>query len=162
MTGMLASIALPPALKAVSGALPWKAIAIGASIFIIMMVIGFAFWKTYHAGYDAADADWTARQRVAEADARADEQAIAATFAGIDMDAVTTLHEIDKVRIIYRDQIKYKAVDVYRDRPECNLPDSLRDDINQFTAELARASGLGIVVLPAAGADEGRQPGGGD
>ncbi|MBI1179091.1 MAG: hypothetical protein GC201_00935 [Alphaproteobacteria bacterium] len=161
MTGLLASIALPPAVKAVTSALPWKAIAIGAAV---LAAAGGLWWlhsAAWHAGYDKANAEWTARQQATVAAAQADANKIAASFSGIDMDVVTAIHTIEQTRTVYRDRIEYEAVDVYRDKPECALPDGLREQINSYAGELARASGVGVGEVPvdnARGADH-PQPG---
>ena len=124
----------------------WRQLLIG------LAVVGALWWAysaVWHRGYDAADRKWNKAQEAAAAKAAADTKLLQDAITAIDEGITIDMEAISNVRTVYRDKIQFKAVDIYRNRPECRLTDELRNDINKYATELARTSGLGVSPLPA-------------
>ena len=124
----------------------WPYVLGGIAVFVALWWAYSAIWN---AGYDEASAEWEARQRAAEAKAAADTKLLNEAIAEIDTGITIDLEAINAVRTIYRDKVVYKAVDVYRDRPDCALPDGLLREVNfAASAYAASASGSGGRTVP--------------
>lgn len=138
--------AIPLALKT----LPWRWIGIGAGVIAVLLVLWGVYSHVWHKGYDEANAEWTERQRAAEAKAAADTQLLHDALAEIDTGITIDMEAINAVRTVYRDRVRTIAVDRYRDR-DCALPDGLLSDINAAAASYAAAaSGTGGPAVPTA------------
>jgi hypothetical protein len=138
--------AIPLALKT----LPWKWIGIGAGVIAVLLCLWGVYSHVWHKGYDKANAEWTERQRAAEAKAAADTKLLQEAIAEIDTGVTLDLEAIANVRTVWRNKVVYKAVDVYRDRPDCRIPDGLRAEINAAAGEYAAVAGTGNAALPTA------------
>ena len=146
--------AIPMALKA----LPWRAILIGAGVLAVL----FAVWRGVDAIGDAREekvrAEWDASVRAAEAKAAADTAALVGDISIID---TTTMQTVEKIREVPRDKPRTVAVEVTRDLPCLHVPDRLLNAANEYTNNLAAASGHRVIPVPAADAAEGRGSGDG-
>jgi hypothetical protein len=140
-----------------------KWIGIGLAV---LAVLGALYWlrsAAYDAGYQRANQAWEARQRAAEADARADTLDIIAAQDIIDHRGTEQLAQTKEAEVRYVTEIVEKARDVYRDRP-CPSPERLWRPNNQYADELAGIAGLGVRdVRPAGEGDRGSgEPVGGE
>lgn len=116
-------------------------IYVGAAIAVLLAMWGL-YSHVWHKGYDAADAEWNARQRAAEAKAAADTKLLQDAISEIDASVTTDMEIINAVRVVYRDKIR--TVAIAADRPDCALADGLREQINSAaTAYAAAATGTG-------------------
>jgi hypothetical protein len=139
--------ALPLALKT----LPWRWIGIGAGVIAVLLCLWGVYSHVWHKGYDKANAEWTERQRAAEAKAAADTAAPHAAIAEIDTSITVDLEAIANVRTIYRDKVRTVALDVYRDNPACDVPRGLLEQINAAASGYAAAvTGTGGPAVPVA------------
>ncbi len=141
---------LIPILAFIRANWPWLKYATGA--IVLLLALWWAYSAIYHKGYDAASAACEARQRAAEAKAAADTAALQSAMADIDTNLTVDMEAINAVRTIYRDKVVYTAVDVYRDRPDCHLPDGLLQQVNAAASGYAAAAAGtgGPAVHPAA------------
>lgn len=129
-------------------------IYIGAAIAVLLALWGL-YSHVWHKGYDAADQKWKAAQRAAEAKAAADSWALVGNINEID---TSTQQKVEKIRAVPRDKPRTIAIEVARDLPCLRVPDRLLNSTNQYTRDLAAASGHRIVAVPAADGTEGREP----
>lgn len=113
----------------------------------VLVALWWAHSAIYSAGYDKANAEWTERQRAAEAEAQADSWALVGNINEIDATATVAKAETSKIEVKYRDRIIRTAVDVYRDRPDCRPPAELWRANDDYARDLATASGLGVSAL---------------
>jgi hypothetical protein len=141
--------AIPLVLKT----LPWRWIGIGAGVIAVLLCLWGVYSHVWHKGYDKANAEWTERQRAAEAKAAADTKLLQDAIAEIDTNITVDMEAINAIRTIYRDKVVYKAVDVYRDRPDCRIPDGLRAQINAAASDYAATARSGNATVPAAKPD---------
>lgn len=105
--------------------------------------IGDSREEKVRAVYDAA-------QRAAEAKAAADTKLLNDAIAEIDTNITADMEAVNAVRTIYRDKVVYKAIDVFRDNPDCRIPDGLRAEINAVAGEYAAVAGAGSATVPTA------------
>jgi hypothetical protein len=122
-----------------------KYLAITLAVLGLLWAVHSHIW---HAGYDAADSEWKARQQAAQAKAQADSWEYIDTLHGIDVSLTADKAQTQQLRTIYRDRIRTVAVDVYRDR-QCDLPRGVFDDLNAIRAGTA---------LPVVGGNDGALP----
>jgi len=128
-----------------------KWLAIGAGVIAVLLALWGVYSHVWHKGYDKANAEWTERQRAAEAKAAADTAALNAAIAEIDTSITVDLEAIANVRTRWRDKVLYKAVDVYRDNPDCRIPFGVLSDINAAASSYAAAvTGTGGPTMPTA------------
>ena len=123
----------------------------GAGVIAVLLGLWGVYSHVWHKGYDKANAEWTERQRAAEAKAAADTRLLQDAIAEIDTNLTADMEAVNAVRTIYRDKVVYKAIDVFRDNPACRVPDGLLAEINaaaQGYAAAATGSG-GPAVRPA-------------
>lgn len=118
---------------------------------VVLLAIWWAWSAIYDAGAASVQAKWDAAVRAAEAEASADTIQLQDAIAAIDQGVTTDMEAIDAVRTVWRDKVVYKAVDVYRDNPDCRAPDWLLGEINGAAAAYAAAASgsSGPVVRPA-------------
>lgn len=116
-------------------------------------VVGALWWlysAIYDSGVSAERGRWEAAQRAAEAKAAADTKLLQSAIAEIDTGVTIDLETINAVRVVYRDKVRTVAQDVYRDRPECTVPDRLLEQVNASARDYAAAARSGgPVVRPA-------------
>jgi hypothetical protein len=140
---------------------PQKFASIAADGIVLFLIAG-ALWAVHshiwHAGYDAANAEWQARQQAVQAKAQADSWKLVGDIHQID---TTLIQTVEKIREVPRDKPRYVAVEVARDLPCLRFPDRLLDATNQYTRDLAAASGHRILTVPAADGTQGRGTGDG-
>ena len=125
----------------------WKQLLAGIG------VIGALWWAysaVYGRGYDAADQEWKAAQEAAEAKAAADTRLLQDAIAEIDTNLTADMEAVTNVRTLWRDRVLYKAIDVFRDNPDCRIPDGLRAEINAVAGEYAAVAGAGSATVPTA------------
>jgi len=137
--------ALPLALKT----LPWRWIGIGAGVIAVLLALWGVYSHVWHKGYDKANAEWTERQRAAEAKAAADTKLLNDAIAEIDTSITVDMEAINAIRTVYRDRVRTIAVDRYRDR-DCALPDGLRAQINAAAGDYAATARSGNTAVPTA------------
>lgn len=141
--------AIPLALKT----LPWKWIGIGAGVLAVLLCLWGLYSLIWQKGYDAADQKWKDAQESAEAKAQTDSWALVGNINEID---TSTQQTVEKIRAVPRDKPRTIAIEVARDLPCLRVPDRLLDATNQYTSDLAAASGHRIDAVPAANSTEGR------
>jgi flagellar biosynthesis regulator FlaF len=137
--------AIPLALKT----LPWRWIGIGAGVIAVLLALWGVYSHVWHKGYDKANAEWTERQRAAEAKAAADTKLLNDAIAEIDQSITVDMEAINAIRTVYRDRVRTIAVDRYRDR-DCALPDGLRAQINAAAGDYAATARTGNAAVPTA------------
>jgi len=125
---------------------------IGAGL-AVLLALWWAYTSVWHRGYDAANAEWEARQRAAEAKAAADTAELQSALAEIDT-GITI--DMEAIRHVPRDKPRTIAIEVTRDLPCLHVPDRLLNATNQYTHDLATASGHRLSAVPAADATKGR------
>ena len=120
----------------------------GAGVIGVLLALWGVYSHVWHKGYDKANAEWTERQRAAEAKAAADTAALNAAIAEIDTNITVDLEAIANVRTIYRDKVRTVALDVYRDNPACDVPGRLLEQINAAAGEYAAIARSGNAAVP--------------
>jgi hypothetical protein len=141
--------AIPLALKT----LPWKWIGIGAGVLAVLLCLWGLYSLIWQKGYDAADQEWKVAQQAAQAKAAADTKLLNDAIAEIDQ-SITI--DMEAIRHVPRDKPRTIAIEVARDLPCLYVPDRLLNATNQYTHDLATASGHRLEAVPAADAIEGR------
>lgn len=123
----------------------------GAGVIAVLLGLWGVYSHVWHKGYDKANAEWTERQRAAEAKAAADTKLLQDAIAEIDTNLTVDLEAIANVRTRWRDKVIYTAVDVYRDNPDCRVPFGLLGEINAAASGYAAAAtGTGGATVPVA------------
>jgi len=126
-----------------------KWIFLGAGVIAVLLALWGVYSHVWHKGYDKANAEWTERQRAAEAKAAEDTRLLNEAIAEIDTGITIDMEAINAVRTVYRDRVRTIAVDRYRDR-DCALPDRLRAEINAAASEYAATARSGNAAVPIA------------
>ena len=125
----------------------------GAGVIAVLLCLWGVYSHVWHKGYDKANAEWTERQRAAEAKAQTDSWALVGNINEID---TSTQQTVEKIRAVPRDKPRTIAIEVARDLPCLHVPDRLLDATNQYTSDLAAASGHRVIAVPASGNAAGR------
>lgn len=112
----------------------------GIAALAVILALGWLYSSTVEHGRELERAEWEERQRSAEAEARANEKALQAGMSEIDMGVHINMEAIFNVRTVYRDRVDYRAVEIYRDRPDCSLPVGLLGEINAAASGFAAAA----------------------
>ena len=120
--------------------IPWRLVGYGAAALAVILALGWLYSATVNHGRELERAEWEERQRAAEAEARANEKALQAGMSEIDTSVVIDMEAVSNVRTIYRDRVDYRAVEIYRDRPDCSLPVGLLGEINAAASGFAAAA----------------------
>ena len=129
----------------------WKLIGIGLAGVALLASLWGAYSAVWQRGYDSAQRKNDALQRASEAQAARDTAALYRAINAIDETITIDTQAIGNVRTVYRDKVVYKAVDVFRDNPDCRVPDGLLAEINAAAqGYAAAASGAGNAAVPAA------------
>lgn len=122
----------------------------GAGVIAVLLCLWGVYSHVWHKGYDKANAEWTERQRAAEAKAAADTKLLQDAIAEIDTNLTVDLEAIANVRTRWRDKVIYTAVDVYRDNPDCRIPAGLLSEINAAAGDYARVARPSGATVPVA------------
>lgn len=122
----------------------WRQLLAGLGV---VLALWWLYATVYDRGYDKANAEWTARQQAAQAQAQADSWELVDIFAAVDASVAAAKSETAKSEVKFRDRIIRTAVDVYRDNPVCRPPDSLWRANDQYAADLAAIAKLGVVTV---------------
>ena len=133
-------------------------IAIAAGVIALIGALWWAVDAIGDAREEKVRAEYDARDRAAEAQAQADSWKLVGDIHQIDTTLVQT---VEKIREVPRDKPRFVAVEVARDLPCLRFPDRLLDATNQYTRDLAAASGHRILTVPSADGTEGRGTGDG-
>ena len=141
--------AIPLALKT----LPWRLIGLAAGVLAVLLCLWGLYSLIWQKGYDAADQKWKDAQESAEAKAQTDSWALVGNINEID---TSTQQTVEKIRAVPRDKPRTIAIEVARDLPCLRVPDRLLDATNQYTSDLAAASGHRVIAVPASGNAAGR------
>jgi hypothetical protein len=135
--------------------IPWRLIGYGAAALAVILALGWLYTATVNHGRELERAEWEERQRAAEAEARANERALQAGMSEIDTSVVIDMEAVSNVRTVYRDRVDYRAVEIYRDRPDCSIPGGLLEQVNAAASGFAAAAtGSGIPTVRPSGASE--------
>ncbi len=127
----------------------WKLIGIGLAGVALLAILWGAYSAVWQRGHDSAQRKNDALQRAAEAKAAADTILLQDHMAGIDASVQIDMEAINAVRAVWRDKVVYKAVDVFRNNPDCRVPDGLLAEINAAAqGYAAAASGAGNAAVP--------------
>jgi len=139
--------AIPLALKT----LPWRWIGIAAGVIAVLLACWWVVDSIGDSREEKVRAEYDAAQRAAEAKAAADTKLLQDAIAEIDTGITVDLEAIANVRTRWRDKVIYKAVDVFRDNPDCRIPGSLLGEINSAASGYAAAvTGAGNAAVPTA------------
>ena len=122
----------------------------------VLLALWWAYSAIYDSGVSAERNRWEARQRAAEAKTQADSWALVGDINAIDASVTAGKAETTRIEVKYRDRIIRTAVDVYRDRPDCRVPDGLWRANDEYADQLGAVAKLGVLVLRAP--DEAGQP----
>jgi hypothetical protein len=135
--------AIPLALKT----LPWKWIGIGAGVIAVLLACWWVVDSIGDSREEKVRAEYEAAQRAAEAKAAADTKLLNDAIAEIDT-SITV--DLEAIRHVPRDKPRTIAIEVTRDLPCLHVPDRLLDATNEYTRNLATASGHRVEAVPAA------------
>lgn len=124
-----------------------------AGAIAVLLALGWLYTRIYDAGAASVQKKWDDAVRAAEAKAQADSWVLVGNINQID---TTTIQTVEKIRAVPRDKPRTVAIEVARDMPCLRVPDRLLDATNQYTRDLAAASGHRIDAVRPAGDTEGR------
>jgi hypothetical protein len=123
----------------------------GAGVIAVLLAVWWVVDSIGDSREEKVRAEYEAAQRAAEAKAAADTKLLNDAIAEIDTGITVDLEAIANVRTRWRDKVIYKAVDVFRDNPDCRIPFGVLSDINSAASGYAAsATRSGNAAVPTA------------